>query len=52
MDLRLAGRRALVTGFAEPEDRAALVALLSADLASWITGACIDVEGGWLKSIV
>src|SRR5437899_1522955 len=36
----------------EPVHRAALVALLSADLASWITGACIDVEGGWLKSIV
>ena len=53
MDLRLAGRRALVTGVAEPEDTAALVALLSADLASsWITGACIDVDGGWVKSIV
>src|SRR5207244_1904963 len=52
MDLRLAGRRALVTGVAEPEDTAALVALLSADLASWITGGCIDVDGGWVKSIV
>jgi len=28
------------------------VVLLSSDLASWITGACIDVDGGWVKSIV
>ena len=29
----------------------ALVALLCSDLASWITGACIDVDGGWVKSM-
>ncbi len=46
-------RRPLPAGrFGEPEDTAALVVLLSSDLASWITGACIDVDGGWVKSIV
>jgi len=45
-------RRPLPAGrFGEPEDTAALVALLSSDLASRITGACIDVDGGWVKSI-
>ena len=45
-------RRPLPAGrFGEPENTAALVVLLSSDLASWITGACIDVDGGWVKSI-
>ena len=46
-------RRPLPAGrFGEPEDTAALVALLCSERASWITGTCIDVDGGWVKSIL
>ena len=46
-------RRPLPAGrFGEPEDTAAMVALLCSERASWITGACIDVDGGWVKSIL
>jgi len=46
-------RRPLPAGrFGEPEDIAAVVALLCSDRASWLTGACIDVDGGWIKSIM
>jgi 3-oxoacyl-[acyl-carrier protein] reductase len=46
-------RRPLPAGrVGEPEDTAALVALLASDLASWITGTCIDVDGGWVRSIL
>ena len=46
-------RRPLPAGrFGEPEDIAAVVALLCSDRASWLTGACIDVDGGWVKSIL
>jgi len=52
-DEYFAARRPLPAGrFGEPEDTASLVALLCSDLASWITGTCIDVDGGWVKSIV
>jgi 3-oxoacyl-[acyl-carrier protein] reductase len=46
-------RRPLPAGrFGEPGDSAALVALLCSDRASWITGTCIDVDGGWVASIL
>ena|SRR6266850_1532838 len=46
-------RRPLPVGrFGEPEDTASLVALLCSERASWITGTCIDVDGGWVKSIL
>jgi 3-oxoacyl-[acyl-carrier protein] reductase len=46
-------RRPLPAGrFGEPEDIAAVVALLCSERASWLTGTCIDVDGGWIKSIV
>jgi 3-oxoacyl-[acyl-carrier protein] reductase len=48
-----AARRRLPAGrFGEPEDTAALVAFLCSERASWITGTCIDVDGGWVKSIL
>ena len=33
------------------EDIAGIVAFLASERASWITGTCIDVDGGWVKSI-
>ena len=43
-------RRPLPAGrFGEPEDTAALVALLCSELAAWVTGACFDIDGGWVK---
>lgn len=36
----------------EPEDIAGLVAFLCSDRASWITGDCFDVDGGWTKSML
>ena len=35
-----------------PDDVAGIVALLCSEQASWITGACIDVDGGWVKSML
>jgi 3-oxoacyl-[acyl-carrier protein] reductase len=46
-------RRPLPAGrFGEPEDTAALVAFLCSERAAWITGTCMDVDGGWVKSIL
>jgi len=34
-----------------PEDFAGLVAFLCSDHAAWITGTCINVDGGWTKTV-
>jgi 3-oxoacyl-[acyl-carrier protein] reductase len=45
-------RRPLPIGrFGRPEDLAGIVAFLASERASWITGAYINVDGGWVKSI-
>ncbi len=45
-------RRPLPVGrIGQPEDLAAIVAFLASDRASWISGAAINVDGGWVKSI-
>jgi 3-oxoacyl-[acyl-carrier protein] reductase len=45
-------RRPLPIGhFGTPEDLAAIVAFLASERAAWITGAAINVDGGWVKSI-
>jgi 3-oxoacyl-[acyl-carrier protein] reductase len=46
-------RRPLPAGrFGEPEDTANLITFLCSERASWITGTCVDVDGGWVKSIL
>ena len=45
-------RRPLPIGrFGVPEDLAGIVAFLASERASWISGAYINVDGGWVKSI-
>lgn len=34
-----------------PEEIAAMVAFLCSEQASWITGTCINVDGGWTKGM-
>jgi NAD(P)-dependent dehydrogenase (short-subunit alcohol dehydrogenase family) len=35
-----------------PQDIGGIVAFLCSQQASWLTGACIDVDGGWVKAMV
>lgn len=45
-------RRPIPVGrIGRPEDVAGMVVLLCSEQSSWTTGACIDVDGGWVKSI-
>ena len=45
-------RRPLPVGrLGRPEDLASIVAFLASERASWISGAYINVDGGWVKSI-
>ena len=45
-------RRPLPVGrVGRPEDLAGIVAFLASERASFITGAAIDVDGGWVKAI-
>jgi 3-oxoacyl-[acyl-carrier protein] reductase len=46
-------RRPIPLGrFGTPEEVAGLVVFLCSDQASWITGTCMNVDGGWTKSIL
>jgi 2-deoxy-D-gluconate 3-dehydrogenase len=48
-----APRRPIPLGrIGQPADIAGIVALLCSEQAAWITGACIDVDGGWVKSML
>ncbi|MGH3055820.1 MAG: SDR family oxidoreductase [Gaiellaceae bacterium] len=45
-------RRPLPIGrFGCPEDLSGIVTFLASERANWITGAYINVDGGWVKSI-
>jgi 3-oxoacyl-[acyl-carrier protein] reductase len=45
-------RRPIPVGrLGEPQDIAGIVAFLCSEQASWITGTCINVDGGWVKGV-
>ncbi len=45
-------RRPLPVGrVGTPEDLAGMVAFLASERASWISGAAINVDGGWVKAV-
>lgn len=45
-------RRPLPVGrVGTPEDLAGIVTFLASDRASWISGAAINVDGGWVKAV-
>lgn len=45
-------RRPLPVGrVGTPEDLAGIVTFLASDRAAWISGAAINVDGGWVKSV-
>lgn len=46
MDLQLRGRVALVTGVGTPEDVGQLVAFLASELARYVNGATLRIDGG------